>query len=34
MTFCVTETTFTNQRGELVARARGVRIETGQVVKD
>jgi acyl dehydratase len=34
MTFCVTETAFTNQRGELVARARSVRIETGQVVKD
>ena len=34
MTFCVTETDFTNQRGELVARARQVGIETGQVVKD
>lgn len=34
MTFVVTETEFTNQRGELVARARAVGIETGQVVKD
>jgi hypothetical protein len=34
MTFVVTETEFTNQRGELVARARQVGIETGQVVKD
>ncbi len=34
MTFVVTETDFTNQRGQLVARARGVSIETGQVVKD
>ena len=34
MTFCVTETDFTNQRGELVARSRQVGIETGQVVKD
>ena len=34
MTFCVTETDFTNQRGEVVARARQVGIETGQVVKD
>ena len=33
MTFVVTETEFTNQRGELVARARAVGIETGQVVK-
>jgi acyl dehydratase len=33
MTFVVTETEFTNQRGELVARARQVGIETGQVVK-
>jgi acyl dehydratase len=34
MTFVVTETEFTNQRGEVVARARQVSIETGQVVKD
>ena len=34
MTFVVTETEFTNRRGELVARARQVGIETGQVVKD
>ena len=34
MTFVVTETAFTNQRGEIVARARQVGIETGQVVKD
>jgi len=34
MTFVVMETDFTNQRGELVARARQVGIETGQVVKD
>jgi acyl dehydratase len=34
MTFCVMETDFTNQRGELVARARATSIETGQVVKD
>lgn len=34
MTFCVTETEFTNERGELVARARQVGIETGQVVRD
>ena len=34
MTFCVTETDFTNQRGDVVARARQVGIETGQVVKD
>jgi hydroxyacyl-ACP dehydratase HTD2-like protein with hotdog domain len=34
MNFCVTETQFTNQRGDLVARARQVTIETGQVVKD
>ena len=33
MTFCVTETDFTNQLGEVVARARQVGIETGQVVK-
>jgi hydroxyacyl-ACP dehydratase HTD2-like protein with hotdog domain len=34
MTFVVNETEFTNQRGEVVARARAVGIETGQVVKD
>jgi hydroxyacyl-ACP dehydratase HTD2-like protein with hotdog domain len=34
MTFVVTETEFTNQRSEVVARARAVGIETGQVVKD
>jgi acyl dehydratase len=34
MTFVVTETEFTNQRDELVARARSVGIETGQVVRD
>lgn len=34
MTFVVTETEFTNQRGEVVARARAIGIETGQVVKD
>jgi acyl dehydratase len=34
MTFCVMETDFTNQRGELAARARATSIETGQVVKD
>jgi len=34
MTFVVTETEFTNQRGEMVARARQVGIETGRVVKD
>ena len=34
MTFVVTETEFTNQRGEVVARARQVGIETGQVVRD
>jgi acyl dehydratase len=34
MTFYVTETAFTNQRGEPVARARQVTIETGQVVQD
>jgi acyl dehydratase len=33
MTFVVTETEFTNQRGEKVARARHITIETGQVVK-
>lgn len=34
MSFAVTETTYTNQRGRLVARARHITIETGQVVKD
>lgn len=34
MSFAVTETEYRNQRGELVARARHVTIETGQVVKD
>ena len=34
MNFAVTETTYTNQRGEVVARAKHVTIETGQVVKD
>ena len=34
MNFAVTETTYTNQRGDVVARARQVGIETGQVVKD
>jgi acyl dehydratase len=34
MNFAVTETEYTNQRGEVVARARAVTIETGQVVKD
>jgi acyl dehydratase len=34
MTFVVTETEFRNAQGELVARARSVGIETGQVVKD
>jgi acyl dehydratase len=34
MSFCVTETEFTNQRGDLVARTRQVTIETGQVVKE
>jgi len=34
MNFVVTETEYTNQRGELVARARHITIETGQVVKD
>jgi len=33
MGFVVTETEFRNQRGELVARARSVTIETGQVVQ-
>ena len=34
MNFAVTETTYTNQQGEVVARATHVIIETGQVVKD
>src|SRR5262249_32677266 len=34
MTFAVTETEYRNQAGTLVARARQVGIETGQVVKD
>jgi acyl dehydratase len=34
MNFAVTETEYVNQRGTLVARARHVTIETGQVVKD
>src|SRR5262245_29233032 len=34
MTFAVTETEYRNQHGTLVARARAVGIETGQVVKD
>jgi acyl dehydratase len=34
MNFAVTETTYTNQRGQVVARASSVTIETGQVVKD
>jgi acyl dehydratase len=34
MTFAVTETEYRNQMGTLVARARAVGIETGQVVKD
>jgi acyl dehydratase len=34
MNFAVTETTYTNQRGEVVARSKSVTIETGQVVKD
>jgi len=33
MTFAVAETEYRNQRGELVARARHITIETGQVVK-
>jgi acyl dehydratase len=32
MTFVIVETEFTNQRGEKVARARHIGIETGQVV--
>ena len=34
MNFVVTETAYTNAQGELVARARHITIETGQVVKD
>ena len=34
MNFAVTETEYKNERGELVARARHITIETGQVVKD
>jgi hypothetical protein len=34
MTFAVTETEYRNAQGTLVARARAVGIETGQVVKD
>jgi len=34
MNFAVTETTYTNQRGEMVVRAKHVTIETGQVVRD
>jgi acyl dehydratase len=34
MNFAVTETEYKNQQGELVARARHITIETGQVVKD
>jgi acyl dehydratase len=34
MTFAVTETEYRTQQGTLVARARQVGIETGQVVKD
>ena len=34
MTFAVTETEYRNQAGTLVARARQVGIETGQVVTD
>ena len=34
MNFAVTETTYTNQKGEVVCRAKHVTIETGQVVKD
>lgn len=34
MTFVVIETEYKNDRGELVARAKQVTIETGQVVKD
>ena len=34
MNFAVTETTYTNQKGRVVARAKHITIETGQVVKD
>jgi acyl dehydratase len=34
MNFAVTETTYTNQNGAVVCRAKHVTIETGQVVKD
>jgi hypothetical protein len=34
MTFAVTETEYRDAGGRLVARARAVGIETGQVVKD
>jgi len=34
MNFAVIETEYRNQKGTLVARARAVSIETGQIVKD
>ena len=34
MNFVVTETEYRNAHGEVVARARHITIETGQVVKD
>jgi acyl dehydratase len=34
MSFAVTETEYKNERGDLVARARHITIETGRVVKD
>jgi hypothetical protein len=34
MNFAVTETEYKNAKGEVVARARHITIETGQVVKD
>jgi acyl dehydratase len=34
MNFAVAETEYKNQRGDVVARARHITIETGQVVKD
>ena len=34
MNFAVTETTYTNQKGDVVCKAKHVTIETGQVVKD
>ena len=34
MNFAVTETEYRNQQGALVARARHITIETGQIVKD